>query len=101
MDDDEPREGEGMGENLLTILLAGAAAAGCLVFLIVISGGYFIFLAAVVAGMALFALLHYLLWGHALSEEISGDRDLPEIVQREETEAFQDFVDDPHFPRGY
>jgi hypothetical protein len=80
-------------ETFLTIFLTGLAALGFLTFLILISGGYFIFLVAVGLSIGVFAFLHYLLWGHALSEEVAGEREEDEA--HSEAGADDWFLDGP------
>jgi hypothetical protein len=80
-------------ETFLTIFLTGLATLGFLTFMIVISGGYFIFLVVIALSIGVFAFLHYLLWGHALSEEVAGEREEEEVP--EEAEADDWFLDGP------
>jgi hypothetical protein len=91
--DNSPRRAN---EALLSILLAGLAAAGFLLFMIVITGGYFIFLVAALAALAFIALFHYLLWGHAMEEQVADDlqNSLAAPLTEGETEAEAWLIDD-------
>jgi hypothetical protein len=80
-------------ETFLTIFLTGIAALGFLTFLIVISGGFFFYVLAAMAGIGVFALLHYLLWGYSFSEEVAGEREEEEA--RERAEADDSYFDEP------
>jgi hypothetical protein len=72
-------------ETYLTLMLATMGAAFVLFMLIVITGGLVIYLLAVVAGLAAFAGLHYLLWGRMLSERTAGEREEEQL--REQAKA--------------
>ncbi len=76
-------------ETLLTLMLTAVLSGGILFFLILISGGFFIFVVACVFAIALVGLLHYMLWGQALSREVAGEREAAESQARWEAEEEQ------------
>ena len=76
-------------ETLLTLMLTALFAGGILFFLVLVSGGFFVFVVAVVFAIALVGLLHYALWGHALSQEVAGEREDEEARARWEAENEQ------------
>jgi hypothetical protein len=85
-DPDAPRRRR---ETLLTFLLAAVFAAGILFFLVLVSGGFFVFVMAVVFAITLVGLLHYALWGHALTQEVAGEREEAEERARWEADEEQ------------
>jgi hypothetical protein len=60
--------------SLLPLVLTGLAATGFVLFLAVITGGWFLFVVATVAGLFLFGLCHYWLWGHALTQQLADEQ---------------------------
>jgi hypothetical protein len=46
-----------------------------LFFLFLSCGGLAVYVIGVTAGLALFGLIHYLLWGHTFSQEAAGERE--------------------------
>jgi predicted tellurium resistance membrane protein TerC len=80
-DTDPARERRGTYLGIfLTLLFTG----GFLVFLIVVTGGFFLWAAYIVAFIFLFAGLHYLLWGWAMSQDVEGEREELEMQERAE-----------------
>jgi hypothetical protein len=73
-------------ETILTLMLMALLAGALFFFLIVLSGGLLVFLAAAVFAIALVGLLHYVLWGYTLSQEVAGDREEEEVRMREAPE---------------
>jgi hypothetical protein len=76
-------------ETILTLMLTALLAGAIFFFLIVLSGGLLVFLAAAVFAIALVGLLHYVLWGYTLSQEVAGDREEEEVRMREAAENDQ------------
>jgi hypothetical protein len=85
MDDDRPPEQRG---TYLGIFLTGLLAAAALVALFAACGGLTVGMAAVVAGVILLGLVHYLVWGRSLSNEVAGERE--EEATRDLMETYQD-----------
>jgi hypothetical protein len=79
MNDDARRQHR---QAVVTILLAGMAAAFTLLVLILLTGGWFVYLALLAGGMALFGLLHYVLWGRGLTRETAGEREEEQLHRR-------------------
>ena len=80
----EPNENQAQRENMLTVLLAGIVGIFGLGFLILISGGYFLWLVLVLAGSITFFGLHYLLWGKLMTDATAGEREEEVLRQRAE-----------------
>jgi hypothetical protein len=71
-------------QGLLTIFLTLLSALGILLFLIVVSQGYFLFVAVAVAGIAGLGYFHYWLWGRSLTEEVAAERAWAEAEAEDE-----------------
>jgi hypothetical protein len=76
-------------ETILTLMLTALFAGGILFFLILVSGGFFVFVVACVFAIALIGLLHYVLWGYTLSQEVAGEREEEEAQARWEADQEQ------------
>jgi len=85
----DPNGPRGNRETILTLMLTALLAGGVFFFLILLSGGLLVYLAAAVFAIALVGLLHYVLWGHALSQEVAGERDEKDARGRWEADEDQ------------
>lgn len=74
--------------NLLSIMLAVLGGSFILFFLFLACGGVALWVIVVVAGLAGFGFFHYMLWGHAFTQEMEGEREDLEI--RESTDNIPD-----------
>jgi hypothetical protein len=74
--------------TFLSVVLSGLAASVFLFFLFLACGGLWIYFVAVLTGITLFGFLHYLLWGHALSAQVSSE------AREEESRARGDEIPD-------
>ena len=61
--------------SLLTVMLTIIGGSLFLFVLFITCGGVIIYIGAVVAGIAVIGLIHYLLWGHSLSEAVADERE--------------------------
>jgi hypothetical protein len=61
-------------ETMLTIILALLGGGGFLLFLILVSGGFFFYVGVAFAGIAAFGAVHYVLWGHAMTQEVAQEQ---------------------------
>jgi hypothetical protein len=85
------REGTSPGksrETLLTVALTAMFGGGFLIFLILVSGGYFLYVLGAVAAIALVGSLHWLLWGQALTQEVAGEREEEALRERLQEDEF-------------
>jgi hypothetical protein len=71
-------------ESLLPLMLSMVTLGGLLLFLILVSGGFFLYVMAGVFGLFFVVLLHYVTWGASLSQQTEGEREEDRL--REETE---------------
>lgn len=68
--------------NLLPVMLAVSVAGFFCFVLILLTGGFFLWVIAVVLGFVLFCLIHYALWGAAMSKEVAGEREELELLEK-------------------
>jgi hypothetical protein len=81
-------------ESFLAVLLAALCGGGFLLVLILVSGGFFFWVLCAVGGVTAAGFLHYVLWGHALSQEVAAERE--EQEERERREADEDLRRDQY-----
>lgn len=68
--------------SLLPIML-GLTVGGFFCFvLILLTGGFFFYVLAVVLGFVLLGLIHYAMWGAAMSQQVAGEREEMELLER-------------------
>ena len=66
--------------SLLTVMLTIIGGSLFFVVLFIACGGVIIYIGAVVGGIAVIGLIHYLLWGHSLTEAVAEEREQEEIT---------------------
>jgi hypothetical protein len=88
-------------ETFLTIFLAGTVLLGLLFVFTILTGGFLIYVLAVVAAVGMVAGLHYLLWGRAYTEATAGEREEMEAEERAAADDDEGFLDDTRRPRHY
>jgi hypothetical protein len=74
--------------SFLSILLALLCGGGFLIFLIIVSVMFFLYVALVVLSVGLVGFLHYLLWGQALTDATAAERAIEEEKERAEAGGF-------------
>ena len=79
--DDPERQRRG---SCLTILLTGGLVCVLLLLLVVATGGWAVYVVWIGAGIFLFGLLHYLLWGRLMLQQTAGEREEEEARRRAE-----------------
>ena len=62
-------------QTFVPVVLGTAALAGSLLFLILITGGFFFYVFLVASVVGGVAGLHYFLWGHSMHQETEGERE--------------------------
>jgi hypothetical protein len=70
-----------------TCLYAAVALGGISVFaflLVLITGGWFLWVIGIVTAFAGFAGIHYVLWGHSMVRQTAAEREEPPPDDREE-----------------
>jgi amino acid permease len=61
-------------ETMLTVVLTGLGAGVFLLFLILVTGGFFFFVALAVVGITALGVLHYWLWGQSMTEDVAAEQ---------------------------
>jgi hypothetical protein len=84
MDEEEIREYQERRETFLTIFLTLLAASAILFCLILVTGGFFLWVLVGLAFIAVAGAFHYFLWGKLFSDRVAGERE--EISPRAEEE---------------
>jgi hypothetical protein len=84
MDDQENESPEHRG-TMLTIGLTALFGGGFFLFLIFITGGFFIWVAVAVLAIIALGSLHYLVWGRAMTESTADEREEEELREQAET----------------
>jgi hypothetical protein len=79
--------------RFLSIVLSVIGASVFLFFLFVACGGLAVPILAVVAGMGVFGLIHWFLWGYAFSSQAA--EEAQEEMEREQAESAAPEVDGP------
>jgi hypothetical protein len=84
MDHDAPERQR--RETFLSLFLALFFGGGFVLFLIVITGGFFLYCLLAVAAIGVVGYCHYVLWGHSLTQAVAGEREEEEARERWESE---------------
>jgi hypothetical protein len=84
-------------EGLLTIMLTGVGVGGFLLFMILVTGGFFFYVLLGVAGIAALGFVNYLLWGRSMMQATAGEREEEEAKARDELEPWN--LPEPRRPR--
>ena len=84
-------EADGRRATFLSIMLTLLAGSFFLFVLFLTCGGLVVYILAVLVGIGILGLIHYLLWGHSLSEEVAGEG---------EEEKIQEVPPDDDWPEG-
>jgi hypothetical protein len=69
-------------QTFLTVFLALLLGSFALLVLILVSGGFFLYVIYLALAIAGIAVIHYVLWGRALSREVAGEREEEQLRQR-------------------
>ncbi len=77
-----PNPPESQRGTMLTMMLTLLCGGGILFFLVLVSGGFFGYVIGAVIAIALVGYVHYRLWGHAMTQQVSGEREVEEERER-------------------
>jgi hypothetical protein len=69
-------------QTIVTVALAGMAAAFFLALFVLISGGLLIYFVGAVCAIAAFGGFHYLLWGRLLTRETAAESEEEQLRQQ-------------------
>jgi hypothetical protein len=86
-------------EMFLTVALAAIALTGLLVVFTILTGGFLLYILAVVAVAAGIGAMHYLLWGRAYTQQTAGERE--EMEQEDRAAEGDEWLDETRRPRHY
>jgi hypothetical protein len=84
--DQQPHPESSGRATFLSLFLAAFFGGGFLLFLILVSGGFFLYVGLAVPLIAMVGLAHYLLWGQAMDREVAAERAAAEAKDRLEAE---------------
>jgi fatty acid desaturase len=87
IDPDDPQP-ETRRETVLTLILTAVFGGGFLIFLILVSGGFFFYVVVGTAVIAGFGLLHWLLWGRSMTQDVAQERAEEERKEQQEYDTF-------------
>jgi hypothetical protein len=76
---DSPPDNAPSRDTFLAVLLLIVIGVPLFVFFNIATGGLFILLLVLVAGVAVLGVFNYFLWGHSLTEETAGEREEEEL----------------------
>jgi hypothetical protein len=79
--DDPERQRRG---SCLTIMLTAGLVGFLLLLIVVATGGWAVHVVWIGAGIFLFGLIHYLLWGRLLLRQTAGEREEEEVRRQVE-----------------
>ncbi len=71
-------------ESLLPVMLGLVTLGGLLLFLILVSGGFFLYVLAAVFALSLVAIVHYLMWGALMNQQSESDREEERLREEKE-----------------
>lgn len=71
----DPQADRRRREVFLTVLLTLIGGSAAVFFLILITGGLFLWLVLGVSAVAALSLVHYVLWGRVFSQNTAGERE--------------------------
>jgi hypothetical protein len=69
-------------ESFLPMMLATFVAGFFCLVMIILTGGFFFYLCGVVVGMVLLGMLHYILWGRAMEQQVESHREEYELLEK-------------------
>ena len=73
----------GKGRALfLPLMLGSIVVIFSLLFLTLITGGFFLYIMLVIGAIFPFGMMHYLLWGRAFESQTEGDREEVHVLDR-------------------
>jgi hypothetical protein len=73
-------------ETMLTVVLTGLGAGAFLLFLSLVTLGFFFFVALAVVGITALGVLHYWLWGQSMTEDVAAEQALDMASQESQRE---------------
>jgi hypothetical protein len=69
-------------QNTMVVSLTAVATLLFTAAMIFLTGGFFFYVVAGLAGIVLLGVFHYVTWGRTLEEEVAGEREELELLDR-------------------
>jgi hypothetical protein len=88
-------------ETFLSVFLGCTILIGLLFVFTILTGGFLLYIMAVLAVATVVGWMHYLLWGRALTQQTAGDREEMEARERAEEDDDGGWLDETRRPRHY
>ena len=76
--------------SCLAVMLTGTFTGFLLVLLVLATGGWAVHVLWIAAAVAMFGLVHYLLWGRLMLRQTAGEREEEEVRRRAEERERQE-----------
>jgi hypothetical protein len=83
MEEEQIREYQQRRENFLTLFLALLGGTTILFCLVLVTGGFFLWVLIGLGVIAFVGGFHYLLWGKLFSDQVAGEREEMEALEDE------------------
>jgi hypothetical protein len=85
----DPHDEGPSGATMLPLMLAVFLTLFFLLVLVLLTGGFILYIGLCVLGLTGLGALHYLLWGRAFEEATAGEREEAELLERVEQQRHQ------------
>jgi hypothetical protein len=72
-------------ESFLALFLTLFFGAGFFLFLVLVTGGFFLYVLLAIVGIGVAGYVHYIVWGSSLTREVAGEREQEEARERWES----------------
>jgi len=82
-------EGPATGASMLPMMLAVFLTLFFGLVLVLLTGGFVLYIGLCVLGVTALGAVHYVLWGRAFEEATAGEREEAELLDRAEQQARQ------------
>jgi hypothetical protein len=76
--------------SFLSVLLGGFALVVFMVFMTMITAGFFVYIIVFCAALAAICTFHWVVWGAMLSEQVEKERDEERLLERAREEQHAD-----------
>jgi hypothetical protein len=88
------QEPDTVRQTIVTLFMSTIGVVLVLVPLVVLSGGYFMYLLVLCAGIVLFGAFHYVVWGRLLTQQTAGEREEETLLRRAQADDGSDQPED-------
>ncbi|MBY0228272.1 MAG: hypothetical protein K2W96_03215 [Gemmataceae bacterium] len=84
--------------SLLSVMLALAAAVACAVFLVLLTGGLFLYVVLLSLAILAFGTFHYFVWGRLLTRLLAREMEEERLLEQAREQADR-YPDERYTPR--